>query len=186
MRARAIPNFGRRRSRQSTEPKAVLEHRAPKTSLPILHTRGVESKVGRAVHCAPVWVVLTRLLGARILPSAPLRARLRLTAETLRRRVKVGRAVHCASGLGTQTRLPGLNLVFPRPYGRGYVKLKKHTVGNGLPRPARDRVFDETSPPVWMFGTFLFAAGRVSPPNYRFNALTHYTPGKRSAAAQSR
>jgi len=125
-----------------TETKAVLEHRAPKTSPPILHTRGVESKVGRAVHCA--------------------------------------------SGLGTRTRLPGLNLVFPRPYGRGYVKLKKHTVGNGLPRPARDRVFDETSPPVWMFGTFLFAAGRVSPPNYRFNALTHYTPGKRSAAAQPR
>ena len=37
----------------STEPKAVLEHRAPKTSPPILHTGGVESKVGRAVHCAP-------------------------------------------------------------------------------------------------------------------------------------
>jgi len=46
-----------------TEPKAVLEHRAPKISTPVLHTGGVESKVGRAVHCAPVWVVLTGLLG---------------------------------------------------------------------------------------------------------------------------
>jgi len=53
MRARAIPNFARRASRESIEPKAVLEHRAPKTFPPILHTRGVESKVGRAVHCAP-------------------------------------------------------------------------------------------------------------------------------------
>jgi len=61
--ARAIPNFGRRASRQSIEPKAVLEHRAPKISPPILHTRGAESKVGRAVLCAPVWVVLTGLLG---------------------------------------------------------------------------------------------------------------------------
>jgi len=51
--ARAMPNFGRGGSRQSIEPKAVLEHRAPKTSPPILHSRGVESKVGRAVHCAP-------------------------------------------------------------------------------------------------------------------------------------
>jgi len=66
VRARAIPNFGRRRSRQSTEPKAVLEHRAPKTSTTILHTRGVESKVGRAVHCAPGLVVLTRLLGLNL------------------------------------------------------------------------------------------------------------------------
>ena len=41
----------------------MLEHRAPKTSPPILHTRGVESKVGRAVHCAPVWVVQNQLLG---------------------------------------------------------------------------------------------------------------------------
>ena len=58
--------------------KAVLEHRAPKASTPILHTGGVESKVGRVPHVrdAPEWVVLTRLLG--------------------------------------------LNLVFPRPYGRGY------------------------------------------------------------------
>ena len=62
MRARAIPNFARRASRESTEPKAVLEHRAPKTFPPILHTRGVESKVGRAVHCAPVWVVQSQLL----------------------------------------------------------------------------------------------------------------------------
>ena len=30
-----------------TEPKAVLEHRAPKTSPPILHSRGLESKAGR-------------------------------------------------------------------------------------------------------------------------------------------
>ena len=59
-RARAIPNFGRRRSRQSIEPKAVLEHRAPKISSPILHSRGVESKVGRAVHCAPALVIQTR------------------------------------------------------------------------------------------------------------------------------
>ena len=62
-RARAIPNFARRRSRQSIEPKAALEHRAPKTSPPILHSRNAESKVGRAVYCAPVWVVQTRLLG---------------------------------------------------------------------------------------------------------------------------
>jgi len=48
-----------RKSCQSIEPKAVLGHRAPKTSTTILHTKGVESKVGRAVHCAPVWVVLT-------------------------------------------------------------------------------------------------------------------------------
>jgi len=39
--------------------------------------KGVESKVGRAVQCAPLWVVLTRLSRARIPPSAPLRARLR-------------------------------------------------------------------------------------------------------------
>jgi len=45
-----------RKSCQSTEPKAVLEHRAPKASTPILHTRGVASKVGRAVHCAPGWL----------------------------------------------------------------------------------------------------------------------------------
>ena len=47
------------------EPKAVLEHRAPKTSTPILHSRGVESKVGRAVHCAPVagWSLQSRLPG---------------------------------------------------------------------------------------------------------------------------
>ena len=44
----------------SPEPKAVLEHRAPKTSAPILHSRGVESKVGRAVHCAPGSVMRTR------------------------------------------------------------------------------------------------------------------------------
>ena len=30
--------------------KAVLEHRAPKASTPILHTRGAESKVGRVPH----------------------------------------------------------------------------------------------------------------------------------------
>jgi len=77
-----------RKSCQSIEPKAVLEHRAPKTFPPILHSRSVESKVGRAVHCAPVWVVQTWLLGQESLPSAPLRARLRLTAETLRRRVR--------------------------------------------------------------------------------------------------
>jgi len=46
-----------------TEPKAVLEHRAPKTSPPILHSRSAESKVGRAVHCAPELVMQTRLLG---------------------------------------------------------------------------------------------------------------------------
>ena len=32
----------------------------------------------------------------------------------------MGRAVHCAPGLVMQTRLVGLNLGFPRPYGRGY------------------------------------------------------------------
>jgi len=57
-----------RKSCQSIEPKAVLEHRAPKTSPPILHSRSVESKVGRAVHCAPVWVVLTRLPGLNLFP----------------------------------------------------------------------------------------------------------------------
>ena len=41
----------------------MLEHRAPKASTPILHSRCVESKVGRAVHCAPGLVMLTRLLG---------------------------------------------------------------------------------------------------------------------------
>ena len=60
---RHAPNSGRHGSRQSMEPKAVLEHRAPKTSPPILHSRGAESKAGRAVRCAPEWVVLTRLLG---------------------------------------------------------------------------------------------------------------------------
>jgi len=62
---RPAPNSGRHGSRQSMEPKAVLEHRAPKASTPILHSRGVESKVGRVPHVrdAPVWVVLTRLLG---------------------------------------------------------------------------------------------------------------------------
>jgi len=126
-----------------TETKAVLEHRAPKTSPPILHTRGVESKVGPAVHCAPGLVMQTRLSRVVILPSAPLRARLRLTAETLGRRVKVGRAVHCASGSVMQTRLVGVNLVFPRPYGRGYelvicwcgknTLLILHPAGRGLP-----------------------------------------------------
>jgi len=47
--------------------KAVLEHRAPKISPPILHTRCAESKVGRAVHCAP------RAVAARTIPcTAPL------------------------------------------------------------------------------------------------------------------
>ena len=61
----SAPNSGRRGSRQSIEPKAVLEHRAPKTSTQILHSRSAESKVGRVPHVrdAPVWVVLTRLLG---------------------------------------------------------------------------------------------------------------------------
>jgi len=36
-----------------------------------------KESVGRAVHCAPVWIVLTRLLEPESLPSAPLRARLR-------------------------------------------------------------------------------------------------------------
>ena len=40
-------------------------------------TRSRGGKVGRAVHCAPGWVVLTRLLEPESLPSAPLRARLR-------------------------------------------------------------------------------------------------------------
>ena len=44
LRARAIPNFARRGSRQSIEPKAMLEHRAPKTSTPILHTGNAESR----------------------------------------------------------------------------------------------------------------------------------------------
>gem|GEM_PF-6077727 len=61
--ARAMPNFGRGGSRQSIEPKAVLEHRAPKTSPPILHSRGVESKVGRAVHCAPELLALAQPIG---------------------------------------------------------------------------------------------------------------------------
>ena len=60
-----------------TETKAVLEHRAPKASPPILHTRCAESKVGRAVHCAPVWIPCKPSFSAGILPSAPLRARLR-------------------------------------------------------------------------------------------------------------
>jgi len=57
------------------------------------------------------------------------------TAETLRRRESVGRAVHCAPGLVMQTQLPGLNLVFPRPYARGYELLvcwcAKHDVNSG-------------------------------------------------------
>ena len=56
------PTLGEVKVVPSTEPKAVLEHRAPKTSPPILHTRGVESKVGRAVHCAPGLVMPTQLL----------------------------------------------------------------------------------------------------------------------------
>ena len=59
--ARHAPDSRRRGSRESIEPKAVLEHRAPKTSPPTLHSRGVESKVGRAVHCAPGLVMQTRL-----------------------------------------------------------------------------------------------------------------------------
>ena len=58
--ARHAPDSRRCGSRESIEPKAVLEHRAPKTSPPILHTRGVGSKVGRAVHCAPGLVMQTR------------------------------------------------------------------------------------------------------------------------------
>ena len=103
----------------STEPKAVLEHRAPKTSTPILHSRSAESKVGRAVHCAPV-VSCRHGFSAGTLPSAPLRARLRLTAETLRRRESVGRAVHCAPVWVVLTRLRRLESCCPRSYGRGY------------------------------------------------------------------
>jgi len=44
----------------------VLEHRAPKTSPPILHTRGVESKVGRAVHCAPEPLALAQPIGLNL------------------------------------------------------------------------------------------------------------------------
>ena len=55
-----------------TELKAVLEHRASKASTPILHTRGVESKVGRVPHVrdAPVWVVQTRLPGLNLVLRA--------------------------------------------------------------------------------------------------------------------
>ena len=87
-------------------------------------TRKRRESVGRAVHCAPV-VSCRHGFSAGILPSAPLRARLRLTAETLRRRESVGRAVHCAPEPGTQTRLLGLNLVFPRSYERGYERVGK-------------------------------------------------------------
>ena len=45
------------------EPKVVLEHRAPKISPPILHTRCAESKVGRAVRCALELFQLARLFG---------------------------------------------------------------------------------------------------------------------------
>jgi len=45
----------------------VLEHRAPKTSPRILHSRGAEGKVGRAVHCAPGLVVQTKFLGLNLI-----------------------------------------------------------------------------------------------------------------------
>jgi len=38
------PTLGEVKAIPSTEPKAVLEHRAPKASTPILHTRGAESR----------------------------------------------------------------------------------------------------------------------------------------------
>jgi len=123
-----------RKSCQSIEPKAVLEHRAPKTSTPILHTRGVESMAGRAVRCAPVWVVLTRLLGwnpgVRALTGAAtaratlwvvksachalptltaLRPRWPRAKSAQRRSESAGRAVRCAPEWVVATRLLGWN-----------------------------------------------------------------------------
>ena len=48
------------------EPEAVLEHRATKISPPILHTRCAESKVGRAVHCAPEPLALAQPIGLNL------------------------------------------------------------------------------------------------------------------------
>ena len=61
------PTLGEVKAVPSTELKAVQEHRAPKTSTPILHTRGVESKVVRAVHCAPGLVMQTKVLGLNLI-----------------------------------------------------------------------------------------------------------------------
>ena len=142
-----------------TEPKAVLEHRAPKASPPILHTRGVESKVGRgsplragvgyADSASPgleSWRPRPygRGYGARL-------SRLQKTCGQDGRtpnppkggESKVGRAVRCAPELVMQTRPPGLESCHPRPYGRGYepvicwcgknTLLILHPAGRGLP-----------------------------------------------------
>ena len=76
-----------------TEPKAVLEHRAPKISPPILHTRGVESKVGRAAHCAPGLLVRTRSFGLNPVLRA-LTSAATFTAEALSCRESVGLRFH--------------------------------------------------------------------------------------------
>jgi len=137
-----MPNFARRGSRQSIEPKAVLEHRAPKTSPPILHSRSAESKAGRAVRCAPVWVVLTRLLGwnpgVRALTGAAtaratlwvvksacyalptltaLRPRWPRAKSAQRGGESAGRAVHCAPVWVVLTRLLGRNPGVPAHKG---------------------------------------------------------------------
>ena len=74
--------------------------------------------------------------------SALLRARLRLTAETLGRRELVGRAVHCAPGSVVRTWLVGLNLVFRAltgaatsrwSVGAGSTLLIPDAAGRGLP-----------------------------------------------------
>jgi len=75
-------------------------------------------------------------------------------AKLRTRIVKVGRAVHCAPGLAMQARLPGLNLVFPRPYERGYgVRLSGAQKTRGqdgrapnLPKGARASTPAETTP----------------------------------------
>ena len=76
LRARATPNFARRGSRQSIEPKAVLEHRAPKL---LLQSFTVETqRIGRAR--SPLRVGLGHANPTCRFEScfsAPLRARLR-------------------------------------------------------------------------------------------------------------
>ena len=97
--------------------------------------------------------------------SAPLRARLRLTAETPRRRELVWRSVHCAPEPLALARPIGLNLDYPRPYGRGYELLarwcKNHTVnsrcgGHRTARTTRDQVLTKQTRQFRRFTRFSY------------------------------
>jgi len=118
-----------------TEPKAVLEHRAPKTSLPILHTRGVESKVGRVPHVrdAPPSVHPERSGGQRTArPTNPV-----VTARATLGRSKfcIGRRAFVRAGLRARLRpAPNIGRRGNRPSNRFWFTAQTRSRGGKVGR----------------------------------------------------